>query len=197
MGLVLAQDLSQVDLIQDEGAVQEFTLASPMQRSAIACMRGVRTLHRSPRPLTLLPSLPGRPARRGSGDTPAGVFAGQPEDQCPDVPAGRRTAGLAAHGSGGPAAADDVTVPAQDRVRSNQQPQRLTARLRYHADQGCEQTPGTATLLASAVDKILGTQRCPRKATRGPRAVRWSRAHAGAAAGPCGAGRAFPRSPRG
>jgi hypothetical protein len=48
---------------------------------------------------------------------PAGVLAGQPEDQGPDVPAGGRPAGLAAHGPGGPAAADDVAVPAQDGVR--------------------------------------------------------------------------------
>jgi hypothetical protein len=31
-------------------------------------------------------------------------------------------AGLAGHGPGGPAAADDVAAPAQDRVRGNQQP---------------------------------------------------------------------------
>ena len=39
-------------------------------------------------PSTPLPSLPGRPARRGSAVSPPGVFAGQPEDQGPDVPAG-------------------------------------------------------------------------------------------------------------
>ena len=44
---------------------------------------------------------------------PAGVLPGQPQDQGPDVPAGRRAAGLAVHGPGGPAAADDVAVPAQ------------------------------------------------------------------------------------
>jgi hypothetical protein len=52
-----------------------------------------------------------------------------------------RVAGLAAHGPGGPAAADDVAVPAQDRVRGDQQPQRLTTRFRYHAEQGREQGP--------------------------------------------------------
>jgi hypothetical protein len=44
-----------------------------------------------------------------------------------------------AHGPGGPAAADDVAVPAQDRVRGDQQPQPLAARLRYHACQNREQ----------------------------------------------------------
>src|ERR1700730_13875746 len=37
---------------------------------------------------------------------PAGVLADQPQDQCPDVPAGRWPAGLVADGPGGPAAAD-------------------------------------------------------------------------------------------
>jgi hypothetical protein len=55
----------------------------------------------------------------------------------------RRVAGrpLAALGAGGPAVADDVAVPAQDRVRSDQQPQALTLRFRYHAEQGREQCP--------------------------------------------------------
>ncbi len=35
---------------------------------------------------------------------------------------------------GGPSAAEDVAVPAQDRVRSDQQPQPLTARFGYHAE---------------------------------------------------------------
>src|ERR1039457_1892111 len=50
---------------------------------------------------------------------PAGVLTGQPEDQGPDVPAGSWPAGLASHGPGGPAAADDVAMPAQDRVWGN------------------------------------------------------------------------------
>ena len=48
----------------------------------------------------------------------------------------RRVAGLAAHGPGGPAAANDVTVPAHDRVRRDQQPQPVAAGFRYHAGQG-------------------------------------------------------------
>jgi hypothetical protein len=48
---------------------------------------------------------------------PSGVLAGQPEDQRPEVTPGRRAAGPAADGPGGPAAADDVAVPAHDRVR--------------------------------------------------------------------------------
>src|SRR5437016_4523171 len=43
-GLVLAQDPPQMGLVPDEGAVQELAAASPVQRSAIAFMRGVRTL---------------------------------------------------------------------------------------------------------------------------------------------------------
>jgi hypothetical protein len=38
-------------------------------------------------------------------------------------------------------AADDVAVPAQDRVRGNQQLQSLAPRLWYHAEQGREQCP--------------------------------------------------------
>ena len=72
---------------------------------------------------------------------PVGVLASQPADQGPDVPPGRWSAGPAAHGPGGPAAADDVAVPAHDRVRGDQQPQPLAARFRYHAEQGCEQSP--------------------------------------------------------
>jgi hypothetical protein len=45
VSLVLAQDPPQMALIPDEGAVQELAAASPIQRSAIAFMRGVRTLH--------------------------------------------------------------------------------------------------------------------------------------------------------
>jgi hypothetical protein len=48
---------------------------------------------------------------------PAGVLASQPSDQCPDAAPGRWAAGLALPGPGGPAAADDVAVPEQDRVR--------------------------------------------------------------------------------
>ncbi len=44
--------------------------------------------------------------------------------------------GFALHGPGGPAAADDVAVPAQDRVRGDQQPKPLAARFRYYAEQG-------------------------------------------------------------
>ncbi len=70
---------------------------------------------------------------------PFGVLAGQPADQGLDVPPGRRPASPAAHRPGGPAAADDVTVPAHERVRGSQQPQAAAARLRYHAGQGREQ----------------------------------------------------------
>jgi hypothetical protein len=70
---------------------------------------------------------------------PAGVLASQPPDKCPDVAPGRWPAGPAAPGSGGLAAADDVAVPAHDRVRGNEQPQPLASRFRYDAEQGSEQ----------------------------------------------------------
>ena len=44
MVLVLAQDSPQMGLVPDEAAVQELAPASPIQRSAIAFIRGVRTL---------------------------------------------------------------------------------------------------------------------------------------------------------
>jgi len=72
---------------------------------------------------------------------PQRILAGQPEDQGPDVPAGGWPSGLAADGPGGPAAADDVAVPAQDRVRGDQQPQPVAPRFRYHAEQGRQECP--------------------------------------------------------
>jgi hypothetical protein len=53
----------------------------------------------------------------------------------------RRAAGLAAHGSSGPAAADDVPVPAQHGVRGDQQPQAVSAGFRCHGEQGREKCP--------------------------------------------------------
>ena len=45
-GLVIAQDPPQMGLVPDEGAVQELAAASPpIQRPAIAFMRGIRALH--------------------------------------------------------------------------------------------------------------------------------------------------------
>ena len=73
--------------------------------------------------------------------SPFGVLAGQPEDQGLDVPAGGWSAALAACGLGGPAAADDVAVPAQDGVRGDQQPQSVAPRFRDHAEQDREQCP--------------------------------------------------------
>ena len=70
---------------------------------------------------------------------PDPALARQPPDQGLDVPPGRRPAGAGARGPGRPAAADDVTVPAQDRVRGNQQPQPLAPRSGYHGGQGREQ----------------------------------------------------------
>src|SRR6266702_6475374 len=63
---------------------------------------------------------------------PDPALARQPPDQGLDVPPGRRPAGAGARGPGRPAAADDVTVPAHDRVRGNQQPQPLAPRSGYH-----------------------------------------------------------------
>jgi hypothetical protein len=52
-----------------------------------------------------------------------------------------RPAGPAALGLGGLAAADGVAVPAQDRVRGDQQPQPPETRFRYHAGQSRQQGP--------------------------------------------------------
>src|ERR1039457_3423326 len=54
---------------------------------------------------------------------PVGVLTSQPPDQCPNVAPGRWPAGTGARGPRGPAAADDVSVPAHDRVRGGQHPQ--------------------------------------------------------------------------
>ncbi len=59
----------------------------------------------------------------------------------PDGAVGRWSAGPAAHGPGGPPAAGDAGVPAQDRLRGDQQPQALAACFRDHAGQGCGQGP--------------------------------------------------------
>ena len=80
-----------------------------------------------------------------------------------DVPAGGRAAGPAALGSGGPAAPDDVAVPAQDCVRGDQQPQSLAPCFRDHAEQGREQRPvrpghGRAVRLPSLQDGELVAQ---------------------------------------
>src|SRR5215470_18845336 len=94
---------------------------------------------------------------------PFGVLPGQPEDQGPDVPAGRRSAGPAAPGPGRPAAADEVAVPAQDRVGCDQQPHFVAARFGYHAEQGRDQGPVRpvqvrALPLASLQDRELVAQ---------------------------------------
>jgi hypothetical protein len=67
---------------------------------------------------------PGGRRGRGSCGIPIRVLANQPKDQGPDGAPGRRRAGLGAHGPDGASAADDVAVPAQDRVRGDQQPTR-------------------------------------------------------------------------
>ena len=81
---------------------------------------------------------------------PAWVLPGHPADQGLDGPAGRRAAGRAAHGPRGPAAPDDVAVPAQDRVRGDQQPRSVAAGFRYHAGQRREQGPVRPVQLRAA-----------------------------------------------
>ena len=44
VGRVLAQDPPQMGLVPDEGVIRELAAASPIQRSAIAFIRGVATL---------------------------------------------------------------------------------------------------------------------------------------------------------
>jgi hypothetical protein len=74
-----------------------------------------------------------------SADPAFVVLAGQPADQGLDVPPDRRSAGPGARGPGSSAAADDVTMPAHDRVRGNQQPQAPAPHFGYHGEQGREQ----------------------------------------------------------
>jgi hypothetical protein len=61
---------------------------------------------------------------------------------------GRRPA---ARGPGGPAAADDVAVPAHDRVWGHQQPQSLAPRFRYDAELGL---PGPEPAKAGAAGRV-------------------------------------------
>src|ERR1035441_2947428 len=107
-------------------------------------------------PSTPLLLLPGRLVRRGSCGSPSWVLAGQPEDQGLDVRAGGRAAGLAAHGLRRLAAAGDVAVLAQDRLRGGQQPLTVAARFGYHAKQGCEQGPVCPVQLRAA--RLLALQ---------------------------------------
>jgi hypothetical protein len=86
---------------------------------------------------------------------PFGILAGQPPDKRPDVPAGRWPAGLAAHGQRRPAAADDVAVPAHDRIGGDQKPQPLAAHFWYHAEQGGKQGPVRPAQLWAARLKAL------------------------------------------
>ncbi len=81
---------------------------------------------------------------------PFGVLPGQPKDQGLDVPPGGRAAGLGVHGPRRPAAADDVAVPAHDRVRRDQKPQPVAVRFRYHTEQGREQGPVRPVQLRAA-----------------------------------------------
>jgi hypothetical protein len=93
-----------------------------------------------------------------------GILMSQPSDRCPDVRPGRRSASSAAHGPGGPAAADDVAMPAYDRVRGDQQqPQSLAPCFRYDAEQGSESR-------ARSAQSSFGRRGCRRCST-----ARWWR----------------------
>src|ERR1035438_2921610 len=94
-----------------------------------------RVLAQDPPQMALIPDQGAVQKLAAASPDPAFGDRVQPEDQGLDVPAGRRPAGLAAPGSGGPAASDDVAVPAQDRVRSGRQPQPRAPGFRYHAEQ--------------------------------------------------------------
>jgi hypothetical protein len=72
---------------------------------------------------------------------------------------GCRAAGLAAPGPGGPAAADDVAVPAQDRVRGDQQPRP------WRRAWGI--TPGRAASRARSARFTSGRRGCRRCSTAG------------------------------
>ena len=118
---------------------------------------------------------------------PARVLAGQPEDQGPDVPAGGWPAGLASFGPGGPATADDVAVPAQDRVRGDQQPQPVAAAFRHHGKQGRQECPVRPVQVRAARPAAAAGRRADGAGSRSPRSS--MSPHAGRAAArrpPCG-----------
>jgi hypothetical protein len=128
--------------------------AGPLRRGADRCQHASR----SPIPSTPRLVPPVRPVPRGSCGSPRAVLAGQPQDQGTDVPAGRWPTGLASHGPGGPAAADDAAMPAQDRVRGNQQMQPVAAGFWYHAEQGRQESPVRSVQLRAA--RLLPLQDC-------------------------------------
>ena len=99
---------------------------------------------------------------------PLGVLAGQPPDKCPDVAPGR-PAGPAARGLGGPAAADDVAVPAHDRVWGDHQPQSIAPRFRYDAEQAREQSPVRPVQLRSSRLAAAAARRAGGAGSRSPR----------------------------
>ncbi len=100
--------------------------------------------------------------RRRDLDSKAGQFCvdpavaltevppGQPQDQGTDGLAGGRSAGLAPYGPGGPAASDDVAMPAQYRFRVTRSRKSVAATLRYHTEQRREQGPVRPVQLRAA-----------------------------------------------
>ena len=108
---------------------------------------------------------------------PVGILASQPPDQGLDVPSGRRPAGPGLRGPGGPAAADDVPVPAQDRVRGNQQPQAPAPRFGYHGEQGRKQSAVCPVQPRAALPPLQdGELMAQDQDLRGPpRSSRWDR----------------------
>ncbi len=61
-----------------------------------------------------------------------------------------RVAGLGARGLRRPAVADDVAVPAKDRLRGDHKPQPVAAGFGYHAEQCCKKGPVRPVQLRAA-----------------------------------------------
>ena len=73
---------------------------------------------------------------------PRGILAGQPQHQGLDAPVGRRTPRTLAPRAPGPAAAQQVAVPAQQRARRDDQPEPRRAGRRAAARPAAPATPG-------------------------------------------------------
>jgi hypothetical protein len=70
---------------------------------------------------------------------PTGVLSGQAQDQGSDGADRARSASAPGPGSGGVPAGDQVTVPAQDRVRAHQQPHTSKYVLRGAVQDRCQE----------------------------------------------------------
>jgi hypothetical protein len=148
--------LAPTRLVHVEAGITIGALVDLMQADALALptLSGANGQQHMRDPAAAAP----RPARAQPPSDPA---------QTPGSPApGRvptRPAGPAAPGPRRPAAADEVSAPAQDRVGGDQQPHPVAARFGYYAEQGRDQGPVRpvqvrATRLPPPQDRELAAQ---------------------------------------